>query len=105
MMKARRKTELEMKGQTALRFTALIAMATAAGSAGAQTHEPFGFRYGMTKAEAIRLVGQAAVDVKSSHDDMLVLSTAPKPYEAFENYDLIISPSNGVLKIVAVGKT
>ena len=68
-------------------------------------HGPFGFEKGMTRDEIIKLVGKEAIDVQGSKDDVLELHTAPKPHQAFESYVLIISPTKGLLKVAAVGKT
>ncbi len=57
----------------------------------------------MTKEQVVQLVGNQAV--QDFKEDVLTLTTAPKPYAAFEAYSLVISPDKGVLKIVAVGKT
>ncbi len=68
---------------------------------------PFGLTRGTTKAQVIQLVGKSAV-VEDTPDALggtdLVISTAPKPYEEFEKYLLIISKSDGLLKVVAIGK-
>jgi hypothetical protein len=64
---------------------------------------PFGFHRGMTREEVVQAVGTGAVDAASSND-LLKLSVAPKPYNGFAWYRLTISPAEGVLKIVAVGK-
>jgi len=68
---------------------------------------PFGFSRGMTKEQIVAQVGKSAI-VSEKPDatggTFLVLSTAPKPYSEFEKYSLIISPTEGLLKIVAIGK-
>jgi hypothetical protein len=64
---------------------------------------PFGFEYGMTKEQVIAAVGQNAV--RKATDDALEITTVPKPHPAFESYVLIISPTRGLVKIVAVGNT
>jgi len=66
---------------------------------------PFGFDRGMTRAQVIALVGQDAVDIEHSKDDLLRLKTAPKPHPAFDSYLLIISPEQGLLKVLGSGKT
>ena len=63
---------------------------------------PFGLQYGMTKAQAIQIVGGQAV--KENKGDSLILTTAPRPHPAFEEYLLIFSPENGLLKIAAFGR-
>jgi len=62
---------------------------------------PFGFEKGMTKEQVIQLVGPTAV-IKNA-DDELNLKTAPHPHPAFEEYDLLFSPTQGLLKVVAIG--
>lgn len=68
---------------------------------------PFGLERGMTKAQIIQLVGRSAViadktDALEGSD--LTLSTVPKPYKEFERYILVISKSDGLLKVLAVGR-
>ena len=63
---------------------------------------PFGFWYGMTKEQVIALVGKEAIN--KAVDDKLQLTAAPKGHPAFETYSLIFSPTQGLLKIVAIGK-
>ena len=63
---------------------------------------PFGFEYGMTKEQIVKLVGQRAVEKEDG--DRLSLSTAPKPHPDFEAYNLMISPEQGLVKIGAVGR-
>jgi hypothetical protein len=67
---------------------------------------PFGFTKGMTRQQVIHMVGAAAVkyDPKDPQDS-LSLTTAPKPHLAFEEYTLYLSPTAGLLKVVAFGKT
>ncbi|MGD0124518.1 MAG: hypothetical protein ABSF46_04100 [Terriglobia bacterium] len=66
---------------------------------------PFGFEKGMTRAQIVELVGKDAIHTDPSRDDVLWLNTAPKSHPAFASYILIISPENGLLKVVGVGKT
>lgn len=66
---------------------------------------PFGFEKGMTQQQIIQLVGSGAVDTKFSRNETLVLNTAPKPNPAFEKYMLLISPTQGLVKLVAIGTT
>jgi hypothetical protein len=56
----------------------------------------------MTRAQAIELVGKNAV--KQDKDEVLVLTTAPRPHGAFEVYSLAFSPKEGLLRIRAVGR-
>ncbi len=84
------------------RFAFLLAMLTvllpAACFAG-----PFGFEYGMTKAQVLAIVGQQ--NVLKDQDFLLRVASAPKPDDRFEAYLLLISPEKGLLKIIATGKT
>jgi hypothetical protein len=64
---------------------------------------PFGFNYGMTKEQVIAIVGKDAV--LKDQDYLLRVSNAPSPDPAFEAYLLVISPTKGLLKIMATGKT
>jgi len=66
---------------------------------------PFGFEKGMTRAQIVELMGKDAIHTDHSRDDVLWLNTAPKSHPAFAGYILIISPENGLLKVVGVGKT
>ena len=75
------------------------------GTATGRATGPFGFERGMTRAQIIALVGKDAVDAKGSTVDALRVTTAPKPHPAFEAYLLIISPTEGLLKILASGNT
>ncbi len=65
---------------------------------------PFGFEKGMTKAQIISLVGQKAVDKRNSAGDRLVVMTAPKANAAFATYMLLVSPTEGLLRVVALGR-
>ena len=62
---------------------------------------PFGLRAGLTKSQIIQLVGRAAV--KTDIGDVLTVTTVPKPHNAFEDYSLVVSPDEGLLKIIAHG--
>lgn len=64
---------------------------------------PFGFEYGMTKAQVLAIVGQQ--NVLKDQDFLLRVASAPKPDDRFEAYLLLISPDRGLLKIIATGKT
>src|SRR5438067_137324 len=66
---------------------------------------PFGFFFGMTKEQVIRLVGQSAVKEITDEGQTIRLTTAPRPHPAFDYYLVVISPDRGLLKIVAVGNT
>lgn len=68
----------------------------------AQTSDgPFGFYKGETMEQAIASVGRS--HVKEIKDDILHLDAAPKGHPEFEQYSLIFSPKEGLLKITAVG--
>jgi len=64
---------------------------------------PFGFGYGMTKEQVIKLVGKDRVKTSKDDDDTLVLTTAPKPHPGFGAYFLTFSPEHGLVKIYASG--
>ena len=64
---------------------------------------PFGFEYGMTKAQVLAIVGQQ--NVLKDKDFILRVASAPKPDDRFEAYALLFSPDKGLLKIIATGKT
>jgi hypothetical protein len=69
-----------------------------------QTAGPFGFTKGMTREQIIQLVGKDRAK-PGAQEDILIVSSAPKAHPAFEEYTLAISPKEGLLKVVAVGKT
>jgi hypothetical protein len=94
------------KGISYVISKALLAVLVLAGGGMVQAFGgPFGFERGMTRAQIIALVGQDSVNVKQSEANILVLTSAPKPQPAFESYILFISPTEGLLKVVANGKT
>lgn len=62
---------------------------------------PFGFYKGETMEQAIASVGRS--HVKETKGDMLHLDAAPKGHPEFEEYSLIFSPRDGLLKITAIG--
>jgi hypothetical protein len=64
---------------------------------------PFGFDYGMTKDQVIKIVGKDAV-IKDQGFVLRVLK-APEADNRFEAYTLLISPDKGLLKIIAAGQT
>jgi len=59
----------------------------------------------MTKAEMIDLVGHAAIDQANSSGDAVIVNRAPRPHPSFAYYVVIISPRNGLVKVVGVGTT
>lgn len=64
---------------------------------------PFGLEAGMTKEQIIKTVGESAV--KASEGDALVLTNVPEAHPDFEAYALVISPENGLMKMLAMGKS
>lgn len=77
---------------------------TSGAKAGAASNlpTPFGFRYGSSKDEVIKLLGAASV-VKTS-GNQVTFKTAPNPHPEFDLYNLIFSPKQGLLKVVAYSK-
>jgi hypothetical protein len=69
--------------------------------------EPFGLRRGMTEKAVIELVGLNSVlpNKTAAASDLLRLGKVPQPHPAFEEYRLYFSPSDGLLKIHAIGLT
>jgi hypothetical protein len=63
---------------------------------------PFGFEYGMSKEQIIKLLGSESL-VKAE-GDTYQFSKAPIQNDAFEFYMLTISPEKGLLKVAAVSK-
>lgn len=64
--------------------------------------KPFGFEFGMTKAQVIAKLGKSAV--KEDTDIGLTLNTAINPHPDFAAYIVYFSPDKGLLKIVAYSK-
>jgi len=62
---------------------------------------PFGLRRGMSKDEVV----QAAGKVIKVDGDVIQLATVPRPHPDFDEYFTCISPSQGLLEILANGKT
>lgn len=70
----------------------------------ASTHDgPFGFYRGMTQEQVVALLGTSNIEKRTP--EAMSVNTAPKPHSAFEAYFLYFSPKEGLLKIVASGKT
>jgi hypothetical protein len=63
---------------------------------------PFGFNYGESRKHVIAEVG--ASNVLKNDTYSIAVSTAPKPHPNFEEYVLFFSPTQGLLKIIAIGK-
>jgi hypothetical protein len=87
-------------------LTTMLAVSTlSAQLQSVETLGPFGFHRGMTRNEVIQLVGEGAINAVNSKDDALSLTTAPKPHPSLARYSLLISPSSGLLKIIATTDT
>jgi len=67
----------------------------------AKEAEPFGFHKGMTKDQITSVVGTQ--NIKEQKGDLLVATSAPKPNPIFEQYLLTVSPTQGLLKVMAIG--
>jgi hypothetical protein len=63
---------------------------------------PFGLERGMTKQHIIDLVGHG--QVIEDKGPILRVHTVPRSHPEFESYTLFISPTQGLLKINAIGK-
>jgi len=79
----------------------LLLLGCAVGSAGQSG--PFGFEKGMTRAQIVALVGPKAVDPRVKGDAMR-LNRAPQPEEGFQEFLLVISPTEGLLRVLGLGK-
>jgi hypothetical protein len=92
-----------MKSRSWAVFVALLIVVCTPSFAG-----PFGFERGMTKDQIVALVGQGAVEKESKDfggmQINLWVTTAPAPQKEFRKYLLTLSPTAGLLKIVAVGE-
>lgn len=64
---------------------------------------PFGFEPGMKKKDVIAKLGVKSV-IKTE-GDIVFFNTAPKPHPDFEEYMAIFSPTSGLVKLFAIGKT
>jgi hypothetical protein len=84
-------------------FSVLLIVTPAFAQPAQHADGPFGFYYGETRQQVIEAVGKAAV--KESYAESMRVMTAPKPYRGIEAYTLFFSPSEGLLKILAVGDT
>jgi hypothetical protein len=66
---------------------------------------PFGFDQGMTVEQVRALVGREAVtgqETDSGFGTILHLKTVPRPVPQFTGYDLLFSPTAGLVKIIAI---
>jgi hypothetical protein len=68
-----------------------------------QSIEPFGFKEGMSKEQIFAIVGKTAV--KQDKDDILILTTAPKPHPEFESYLVCIYRATGITKVSGMSVT
>jgi hypothetical protein len=69
---------------------------------------PFGFTAGMSREQIIKLVGASAIrklPVSMTDPNYFALSTAPIPNPAFESYALTVSPTQGLVRLAAIGVT
>ncbi|MGO9446636.1 MAG: hypothetical protein ACLPXB_17960 [Thiobacillaceae bacterium] len=69
---------------------------------------PFGFTAGMSREQIIKLVGASAIrklPVSMTDPHYFALSTAPIPNPAFETYALTVSPTQGLVRLSAIGVT
>lgn len=80
----------------------LVALGCISSLQAQSTQGPFGLARGMTPDAVIAKVGRASV--KAFKGDLLQLSTAPAPHPSFDEYSLVFSPNNGLLKIIASSK-
>jgi hypothetical protein len=99
-----------MKTKTVLQMIVIVALAASAfAQSPSPTQQPrsdgpFGFRRGMTRAQVLAAVGQSSVDTTLGGEDTLVVTVAPRPHPSFTKYVMIISPTDGLLKMLAFGK-
>src|SRR5262245_32750798 len=64
---------------------------------------PFGLCKGLSREAILKLIGNDAV-IKTA-GDALVVRRVPKPHPAFDMYTLVVSPNQGLVKLLAVGIT
>jgi len=89
--------------QPASDILTLVAQSSTQSSGQTKPTGPFGLQRGMTRQQIINLVGKDAVDTAHSHDEFLRVTAVPKPNRAFDSYLLIISPTDGLVKLLASG--
>ncbi len=65
---------------------------------------PFGFERGMTREQVTKLVGKGTPSTQNPNI-VFTFTSAPTPNPAFEQYNLFFSPTEGLLKVIAVGVT
>jgi len=68
------------------------------------TPKPFGFEAGMTREQVLKLVGKAAI-ADDSNPEGPIFNTAPSPHPDFGMYSVVISPTHGIVKVIAIGNT
>jgi hypothetical protein len=90
-----------MKHFLILSYMVLSSLVLAAQTA--KLEGPFGFERGMTRSQVVSAIGSQAV--RTEKGNTLVVTTAPKPNQRFGSYALAISPTEGLLKVLAIGKT
>lgn len=96
------KDEIAMK---AIAFTVAVLLGLAVCQSSAQIASgPFGFERGMTFAQLSSILGDNALE-KTSKPYIWRTASAPKPHPSFEDYLLVISPTDGLLKVMASGVT
>ncbi|MDN5434658.1 MAG: hypothetical protein L0G10_13515 [Acinetobacter sp.] len=66
----------------------------------ANAEAPFGLKTGMSLAEVIKVSGVAEVLDKNYYS----FKNVPKPYKAFKDYLMLITPQNGLCKVLGWGK-
>lgn len=84
-----------------------IAQSPANPTPGQEPSGPFGLHRGMTKAQVLSIIGNAPIKNETPNalgGTMIIVSTVPKPYREFEAYQLYFSKTEGLLKIIAIGK-
>jgi hypothetical protein len=83
--------------------TVLLALALAIPSV---AQGPFGLERGMTKSQVLSMVGNRAISKEHhpSSSNCLILNTVPRAHDDYEGYILWFSPTEGLLKIKAIGK-
>ena len=69
-------------------------------SIAAQGATPFGLRIGMSRAEVEKLRGYKGPQAGQS----LAFVTPPQPHPDFESYGVVISPTQGLCKVIAIGR-
>jgi hypothetical protein len=85
-----------------LKYTSLLALFAIVGVAQTVPDGPFGLYRGMTKEQAITLIGNAGI--KTMGDDYFISRIVPKPHPDFDRYMLVFS-TEGLVKIVAIGRS